>query len=396
MSLYPYQEEGVSWLLDHDRGYLADGMGLGKTAQALSAANAWARRVLTIAPASALENWRRERATWAPGLKVFEAISYADTGLRTGRVVGSDWDLVILDEAHYCKNARAKRTLNALRVARAAPHSTRLSGTPMPNHPGELWAPMRALWPELTRDFRGYMHWFDTFCLWSDTRYGPRVHGVKNGDRLRAMLKKMMLRRQLADVALDLPPLRVDVSLLPHDPKLDRALAEAGVTDEEAGLTSTHRRMLGEYKAPLVARILVEELDDGAYAKLVVMAHHRDVLAVLRAELAPFGVVGFDGSTPQRERQGAIDAFNGDPRVRVFVAQQTAAGIAINLQAANEIVLVEPAWTPDENSQAIKRIHRIGQGLPCRARVFAAADTLDEAIMRTTANKLRMQQEVGL
>ena len=75
---------------------------------------------------------------------------------------------------------------------------------------------------------------------------------------------------------------------------------------------------------------------------------------------------------------------------RIFLAQQTAAGIGITLTAATEIVLVEPSWSPEDNLQAIKRIHRIGQKHPCRARLFAVPDSIDAAIMKSTARKMKM------
>jgi len=397
--LYPYQEEGVAFLRSHNRAYLADTMGLGKTIQAaVAAARVGAGRVLVVAPASSLENWRREWETWGPS-SVFRAISYADTNLREGRVVGSDWDLVILDEAHYCKNHKAKRTVSAIRVARAAPRAWLLSGTPMPNNPGELYAVMRTLWPEKTEalGIRTFWQWFNHFCHWTQTQYGPRAYAVKNGDQLRQMLVGVMLRRRLEDVALDLPPLRVEVSLLPRDPAFAKILSDEGVDpDSPDTSTSRLRHLLGSYKAPKVGEILARELDDKAYGKIVVLAYHHIALEELRSILAPFGVVGFDGRTPRVERQKAIDAFNAPGGPRVFLAQQSAAGVAINLQSAHEIVLVEPAWTPDDNMQAIKRIHRIGQDSPCRARVFAVADSLDEAVMAVVATKLRMQREVGL
>jgi len=412
--LYPYQEEGVRFLLNHDRAYLADEMGLGKTVQAARAAYYYTNgrgghvNALVIAPASALENWRREWKEWGPPGN-FAAISYSSRALRDGTARGGDWDVVILDEAHYVKNPRAKRTLAALNVARSAPRTWLLSGTPMPNHPGELWAPIRALWPEVPARLgvKSHWGWFTKFNHWTQTRYGPRPYGVKNADILREELRNFMLRRRLEDVALDLPPLRVDVSLLPKDAGFETALERAGVDpenlmkrleaeDTEEGSTSRLRRLLGEYKAPRIGEILLKELDDRAYPKIVVLAYHRAVMGRLRGQLSPHGVVGFHGGTPPAERQEAIDTFREDPTVRVFLAQQTAAGIAINLQMASEIVLVEPDWTPNGNAQAIKRIHRIGQDRPCRARIFAVAGSLDEGLMRTVATKTRIQADVGL
>jgi SNF2 family DNA or RNA helicase len=207
----------------------------------------------------------------------------------------------------------------------------------------------------------------------------------------------------------------VDVSLLPKDPGLNdddddddddegmhRALAamerEEALGDEAQ--MARLRRILGEFKAPaiadIIADIIAEELKERQYSKIVVLAYHHSVLDTLRKKLSPFGVMGFDGSTPTQSRQFAIDVFRDDPSIRVFVAQQTAAGVAVNLQVASEIVLVEPSWSPDEDAQAIARIHRIGSTHACRARIFAVAGTLDEAMQRVRASKIKMQVSLGL
>lgn len=154
---------------------------------------------------------------------------------------------------------------------------------------------------------------------------------------------------------------------------------------------STLRRILGEYKAPRVARLLQDELQDGH--DLVVLYHHKATGAALREGLGGHShVFGFDGSTPAMLRQEQIDGFQ--QYGGLFLAQQTAAGTGITLTRASEIVLVEPAWTPSDNEQAIKRIHRIGQDQPCRARLFAVPDSLDEALMKALARKSVMVKEV--
>jgi SNF2 family DNA or RNA helicase len=234
----------------------------------------------------------------------------------------------------------------------------------------------------------------EKFCLTRPTTFGPKPYGVRNGAELRAALGTFMLRRTLDDVGLDLPPLRVDLVRLPKMPMPEYD----GEADAEESMYSTMRRLLGAAKAPAVARQVIEELDNKAYKKIVVLYYHKAVGAVLGEafESAGYPVVGFDGSTPQATRANVIEYFQGQDRYKVFLAQQTAAGIAINLTAASEIVLVEPAWTPAENSQAIKRVHRIGSEQPVRARVFAVAGTLDENIMATITQKVKMAEELGL
>lgn len=401
MTLYPYQREGVRFLASRRRAYLADTMGLGKSAQAIVAAariphefepGKFGLRTVVVCPASAVENWKAEWEKWrGPGTPRF--ISYSS-------LIRKDWkswspDLVILDEAHYAKSPSAKRTRAALGLAAKAKYAWLLSGTPMPNSPLELWPAFKYLWPDTISDLgisRG-KQWMDRFCITRPTIYGPKVCGVRNGAELRALLEDRMLRRTLDDVGLDLPPLRVDLVRLPKMP-MPEYDAEA---DSEESMYSTMRRHLGAAKAPVIARQIVEELDNGAYGAVIILYFHRNVGSTLwdAFDAAGYRPVGFDGSSPQRARQTAIDSFQAGKH-RVFLAQQTSAGVAINLTAASEIVLVEPDWTPSGNQQAIKRCHRIGQTSPCRARVFAVTGTMDQSIMETIVRKTRMLQEVGL
>lgn len=317
-------------------------------------------------------------------------MSYAQ--LSRGQDASCGWDLVILDEAHYVKNTKAKRTRTALRIAAEAKRAWLLSGTPMPNHPGELYAPMRMLWPKLVP--RGYQTFLRRYTTGYYDGFSYKVTGAKNVPTLRKLLKQFMIRRTLKTIEMQLPPLRVDVHYLHAEGELPEEAQELVGSRDQMEL-ATLRRLLGEYKAPLIARQIAEELEDGAYEKVVVLAHHRAVLSTLREALAGYGVVGFDGSTRQADRQEQIDAFSAG-RPRVFVAQQTAAGVAINLQVSSEVVLVEPSWTPSENAQAVKRIHRVGSTRPCRARIFAVTGTLDESIMEAVARKTRMQESLGL
>jgi SNF2 family DNA or RNA helicase len=383
-------------------------MGLGKTVQAIEAARRLeVRRPIVVCPASAVENWRREWRRWGSGVRL-GITSYSRLIRHHKRVKRGRWDLVILDEAHYCKTPSAQRARRALELARDSDNAWLLSGTPMPNDSGELWAPFKYLWPEFPAQYgiTQKVQWLDAFAKCRQTRYGAQPYAVKNAHLLKPFLHKIMLRRKWQEVGLDLPPLRIDTQLLDPDPEFADRIAEmtAGVGLDyimEASSDDPHvsrlRHFLGLYKGEKVAKLLVEEIRDGAYDKIVVLAHHHDTLDQIEQALAGAQIehVGFRGSTPQSRRQRAIDDFKGT-KVPVFVAQQGAAGIAINLQNAHEIVLVEPSWSPSDNAQAIKRIHRIGQEEPCRARVFAVPDTLDDRIMERLAQKLRMITEVGL
>jgi len=402
MKLYPYQEKGVKFIRSTPRAYLADEMGLGKSAQAIVALRDYPG-VVVIAPARTLPNWEQEADTWGEDYQSFLLVSYT----KLARDYHEHWEpislkgtAVVLDEAHYCKNSRAKRTKAALQLAADAPKAVLLSGTPMPNDARELYPVFRYLWPEAIPDgITSAAKWRDHFCQWTPTQYGPRVYGHKNASQLIGMLRGRMLRRKLDDVGLDLPPLRVTYHALPNDAvtqsELDEVLADFDAENAKDDPSSSRvRRLVGTLKAPVIADTLAYELEDGAYKKLVVMYHHTDVGNILAGRLKMFGLVRLDGRTKDSAQVERM--FREEDSVRVFLGQMTAAGTGLNLQVASELAIVEPAWTPDENRQAIKRIHRIGQDAPCRARVFGVEDTQDAAIMRTIALKSNLQESVGL
>lgn len=409
--LYSYQRDGIDFLWRRKRAYLADEMGLGKTVQAILAAAMLVHNgtpldsVLVVCPASAVPNWDAEWKEWWPsdvGDVDVTVVSYAWWSRHRRRYLKVNFDLVILDEAHYTKSPGARRTKAAFEVAKRAKRVWLLSGTPMPNHPGELWSVFKNLFPGVPRTLKITTHfqWLDHFTKWVSTDYGPRPYAVRNAEHLKPFLHRIMLRRKLADVALDLPALRVTTQLLPaNDTKLDEKLrelieAETGQPQDQVYM-STLRRYVGKHKAPLIAQIVRDEVQQQQYEKIVVLYYHKEVGETFRHlfRLHHITFAGFDGDTPTAKRQEEIDMFKATPGAKVFLAQQSAAGIAINLQCAHEIILVEPAWSPEDNAQAIKRIHRIGQTEPCRARIFAVEGTLDEQIMGVLAQKTRMITE---
>jgi SWI/SNF-related matrix-associated actin-dependent regulator 1 of chromatin subfamily A len=410
--LYPHQVSGWRFLNTGRRRYNADEMGLGKTIQALVAAKErGAKKVLTIGPAASLGNWHRENGVWGDPRWTFKAVSYAGYEVHAGKVSGGPWDVVICDEAHYMTNRLAKRTKGALKIAADAGAASLLSGTPGRNA-SALWPVFNALWPELVpEEARGYDAWVRYFCTYVNVRFShwgqPKQkitgHRPEHLEELKAMMAKVMLRRRLSEVGLDLPPLRVTLHSIPEGtvymPATGTSPVLQALLDEEAKderSLSRIRHLLGQLKAPVIADILHTELEERQYDKIVVGYYHTDVGDVLANTLRPFGVVRLSGATPARERQTVIDRFNQDANVRVFLGQQTAAREALNLQAASEIVLVEPDWVPDPNRQFIKRVHRIGQDSPCRARVFGVQGTLDEQVMQNIARHTQHQEELGL
>jgi SWI/SNF-related matrix-associated actin-dependent regulator 1 of chromatin subfamily A len=459
--LFAHQIEAVTILAQSPRHLLADDQGLGKTITSIRAADAVAaRRILVVAPVSALRNWQREFCKFQTiprtvGIVTSKAIPTTDVLListdlpgRTAKVrealMGLRYGVLIIDECQALKNPRSKRTQAVLGptctgsggLVGRADRVWALSGTPAPNHQGEMWAISRALWPSAITDHRnGFVmnewQFVARYCLTQDTRWGRRVIGGRHLPELKARLQPYFTRRRKEDVLQDLPPRRIVT--YPLDPTTAlrelrsaekssavqelREILEAADAklklqtdkphlsyDEKGDLVAAIQRadhelarlwhLTGLAKADATVKMLDQELEDRTLGKVVVFARHREVLKILNDGLAHHGVVQVDGSTLGDKRQANIDAFQQDPEVRVFLGQIDACSTAITLTAASNVVLVEYSWTPATNLQAIDRCHRIGQRSAVLARFICLSGSLDEAVTSAIQRKTALINQI--
>ncbi len=423
MMLFPYQSHGVEFLSARDKALLADGMGLGKTAQAIVASNRVnAKTVVVICPAIARVNWRREFNMWGTGQNVF--IESYDKVVRSAHVrqvvEAMRPDVMILDEAHYLKNRTSKRS-KALYgtyckgdgLVQFAKRVWLLTGTPAPNDVSELYPHLAALWPELLPGDKKHFTFMQRYVHTEATPFGLKILGNKKDTlpELRAKLSSVMLRRKAEEVLTDLPPIvwsDITVEAETIDPQLAcieatpavkalRAVLddpEAELDDAETVALATLRKLTGVAKAPVIAQMVADELASNAYEQIIIFAHHRDVLDILHNELRQFGVVRIDGSTSPILRQAAIDAFQTKDICRVFLGQIQACATAVTLHASNQVLFAEASWTPSDNLQAAKRAHRIGQTKPVFVRMVGLSGSIDEAVTRVLARKSRLIDEV--
>jgi SWI/SNF-related matrix-associated actin-dependent regulator 1 of chromatin subfamily A len=411
--LYPYQQEGAAWLAERPRALLADEQGLGKTAQAVAACDTTLSgngNIAIVCPASVTETWRREFARFSKYSHRVLVESY-DKIARGAWGNVNDLDCLILDECHYLKTPTAKRTCAIFGekcdgvggLVERADRVILLSGTPVPNHPAELWPALRALAPETItspKSGKPYTYWqfVAKYCKTRDNGFGIQIVGAKNHDKLAEALKPFMLRRLKADVLKDLPPIRYDTLYLggripiemkgsPEAERIRDTIERDGIAGLKAiaSHVATLRRLTGLAKVALVVDWVKTWLECGD-GKIVLFAQHREVIEALHqgigAKLMPL-----TGDTPAAVRQKIIDRFQNDPRERVFIGQLQAAGTGITLTASSDVVFVESSWTPAENSQAAMRVHRIGQANACMIRFATLAGSIDEQIQRVVARK---------
>ena len=447
--LYDYQKEGARWLSTKKFALLADEMGLGKSAQAIVACDILAaNRILVLCPAVARVNWMREWSKFSRRnlscsvyFKTIDArtsssanVTICSYDLASGKRLNSalsskPWDVCVLDESHYLKNRRSKRTKAVFEtISIRSKHLWALSGTPAPNHPAELWPLLHAF----SVYGGGYWSFVRRYCTARETPFGTQITGGRNIPELRRLIAPILLRRRKEEVLTQLPAIRFsDVAIEPTEIPDDRLVedfwpnfktfaperrVQALYDDlsEQSRILETlardigflretsvdilrgieHkvkslRRWIGIRKTPNIVKMIQAELEAGAYDKIVVFGVHKDVLMLMRDGLEAYGSVLIYGGTPALKRDRIVRRFQEDPDCRVFIGQVIAAGTAITLTAAHHVAIVEADWTPANNQQAIMRVHRIGQDKPVLCRFFNLAGSLDEQIQRVLRRKTK-------
>jgi len=433
--LDPAQEFGGRWLAGRRRAILGDGMRVGKTPQSIYAADlVGARNVLVVCPAIARDHWAREFDRWSllgrPVAVVEEASDPIEPsgvtivsmdGARTAglfaRVMRHRWDLLIVDEPQYLKDPASKRTAMVCSAEGFASRAARiwfLTGTPLLNHPAELWVMLVTVGA-----FSGtYRDFLDRYCEWFMGDHGPVVKGARNVPELREMLASVMLRRTFYELHPDRPrptwqTHELDRSLVdpadwqafldlennpptPAARKLVRALMagddiDPAVLARDEGVTRLRWATSFAKVRPIAAwaRARLEETD-----KLVIFAHHTRIIELLRAELAPLGSLALHGSLRRRARQAAIDAFQRDARDRVIIVQDQMGRTAVDLSAACELAFAELDWVPDNNAQAAMRVQGWNQTRPVALHDLVFPNSVDGILARVVQRKSRMIAEI--
>jgi hypothetical protein len=428
--------------LGHRSFLLADEPGLGKTAQSLLAASvAGAYPLLAVVPNVVKMNWAREVERWTPhrratvihgdgeGLDAFAdvvIVNYEVLDRHLSWLSTLGFQGMVVDEAHFIKNLHSQRSRLVLGLADAIRQSTpdplmvALTGTPLINDIDDF----KAIWQ--------FLGWIDgskpTAQLMEhleETGLTPADFGFYAAAR-EAVIDMGIVRRRKIDVAADLPSRRVVDLPVELDDELGRSIrqaekdlaarlvarfhraAAAGRPDSFEGDDDAHRRHLirlvaqseleeaksaksgdnvftmvrkiGQAKAGLASDYTAQLAR--SVGKVVFFAKHIDVMDAAEEAFAArdLKTISIRGDQSALARQKEIDAFNNDPEVAVAVCSLTAAGVGLNLQAASNVVLAELSWTAAEQTQAIDRVHRIGQEEPVTAWRIIAAQTIDSKI----------------
>lgn len=293
-----------------------------------------------------------------------------------------------------------------------ATRTWRLTGTPAPNHAGELWTHVKSA--GLTD--LPYWDWVYKFCEGFDAEHGFRFTKHKNIPELQAILAPFMLRRTKAEVQPNLKePMfetitvpRSDAAMAPEfltmipqiaqaDEQLQEALssgdpdAQLQILESMASSLASLRRYTLMSKLPAIAEQIIEDLTAGGIQKLTIFGIHKIGIKWLAEKLKPFGPVVIDGDTPAAKRQPNIDRFQRDPNCRAILGNIAAMGTGVDgLQnVCDEAIFCEQDWVPSSNAQAIMRLCRIGQKNPVRARIFSLYGSVDERVQDVLTAKVR-------
>lgn len=397
-------------------------MGLGKTAQVLSALHPQLLPAVVVCPASVRQVWLDELAKWRPELTgaVYTSGYDAPQHLADLHVISYDLlgkvklprpKLLVCDEAHYLQGRDTRRTKIVtagvgVTPTAASPRLWMLTGTP-------LWSRPRSLYPLLnlcaggsigsTHDYRAYAV---RYCNGRMVRRPQRGgswrqvfddSGASNLDELHELLRPYMLRRLKAEV-LDLPnktrqlvPFYTGLSKAEMDLRDELDLDSLGDNGLPPGPIATAVKDTAMRKVGAAVAHLHDVLANEH--KVVVFAWNIEVLDALQDALGPtYGVARIDGSVSAQDRAAAVDRFQSREGVanppRVFLGQIAAAGTGITLTAASVAVFVQPEWTPANLLQAEDRVHRIGQDKPVLIQYLVTRDSIEETMLAKAREKL--------
>ncbi len=410
---FPYQLEGIAFLMPRTAALLADEMGLGKTAQAILSLRLLfhqgiVKRGLVVCPKPLMHNWARELKMWAPDLpfETFEGdadqrrttwlvsncplklINY-ETLTRDAELASDErvhFDVVILDEAQRIKNKESKTARVAQSLNRS--RSWAMTGTPIENHPDDL---------------------VNLFAFIDPDRIPPDTPPK----RIPQYTSDCILRRTKDVVQSDMPPriLRdLELALTP-------AQRAAYVRAEEDGIV--HLNELGEtltvqHVFQLVMRLkqicnfdpltgesakleqLMTDMEEVAESgrKAIVFSQWVEPLQILAKALQPYGPLQYHGRIPHAERTPILDRFRNDPDSHVLLMSYGTGSVGLNLQFTNYVFLFDRWWNPAVEDQAINRAHRIGQKYPVTVTRFMASETIEGRIATILESKRKVFNEL--
>lgn len=436
--LWPFQKAGVEYALRRTNTLIGDQPGLGKTAQAIAYANEiGARRVLVLCPANIRLQWAKQIRRWSTmsypytvypilrgGHGVHPTANWTIVSYDLGRteaigkaLAKGTYDLMIIDEAHYLKTIDSQRT----RAVFGAPHAELkfealaaragsilgLTGTPLPNRPREAYTLARGLcWDAI--DFMSEDRFSNRFNP-SMVREIERPDGTitrfvdertgRHGELQARLRSNFMVRRMKREVLTQLKLPIFDIVHVEENAQVKQALKAESLLDIDPetmegadatalGHIAVVRRMMGVAIAPEAAEY-VKMVLDGGEEKVVLFAHHIEVLNILENALRKYGVLRIDGSVGAAKKQRLVDEFIADPKKRIMLGNMISMGTGTDglQEVAAHAIFAEADWTPGVNQQAVDRLDRGGQKGQVLVEFLVAAGSFSEKVLASALRK---------
>ena len=385
-----HQKEAVQKLVENKRYILADDMGLGKTTSTIiGALETGAKKILIICPATLKINWKREienysdRSVYIAEGKNFSTehdfviINYDiiknfhDPKKKDdSEILRANFDLVVVDEAHYIKNAQAQRTKLINDIVKNVDRIWLLTGTPMTSRPIDYYNLLSLVDSPVAKNWMAYVI---RYCQGYQFKVGSRkvwnVMGASNLEELRDRTSGLTLRRLKEDV-LDLPDkIITPVYLRLKSKEYEEVMGEyynwyeknpeesKSLTVQFTKLTKV-RQIIANEKIAQTIELTENILEQDK--KVIIFCNFTESLNKI---VEHFGkaAVKVDGSMSKPERQHSVDEFQDNPKVKVFVGNIKAAGVGLTLTAGEAVVMNDLSFLPSDHAQAEDRAYRYGQ-----------------------------------
>jgi len=388
--LLSHQIEAVQKLVENKKYILADDMGLGKTTSTIVASlESGAKKILIICPASLKINWQREIENYTDrSIYISEGKNFSQEHdfviinydiiknfhnvkkKSDSQILGANFDLVVVDEAHYIKNGQAQRTKLINDLVKNVDRLWLLTGTPMTSRPMDYFNLLSLIDSPVAKNWMAYAI---RYCSGYQFNAGGRkiwnVTGASNLEELRDRTSGLTLRRLKQDV-LDLPDkIITPVYLRLKSKQYEEVMGDyynwyEKNPDESKSLTvqftklTQVRQVIAEEKVIQTIELAENIIEQGK--KVIIFCNFTNSLDRI---IQHFGktAVRLDGSMSKPERQNSVDKFQEDDKVKVFVGNIKAAGVGITLTAAEAVIMNDLSFLPSDHSQAEDRAYRYGQ-----------------------------------
>jgi len=393
----PYQIEGRDFLAGRRFALLADEMRLGKTPQAIMAADQIdAQNIVVVCPAIAVPHWEREFTRWTDDRRCAWIYSFDGLRNKAEKILQPGYDLAIVDECHFAKNPEAQRTKLVYGkggLGWVADRLWVLSGTPAPKHAGELW-PMLKAFGVVKMDYDAFINRYCTI-----NRFTLKITGTKESmiPELRELLAKVMLRRTRKDVAPDMPG--IDFQFLEVEPVArDDIAVPAGLTDEQLADWLEEHRTADRQDRVAVAQAkvlpLAKHIDFAIQNELlkqgVVFGWHVEPLEHLARLLNEVGIRTevINGKTTPRQRELIQNNFRNG-LTKIVCGNIMSCGTAIDLSSASHAWMLELDWVSGNNVQAANRLVSMMKEEKVTVDVVTWPGSTDDRVQQVLVRRVR-------